>query len=1640
LRIRIEVPQLKQLMAWARPQCTRFWLSVLSVLPLRRLVAFPLVILMIWHAVQLPLSARGGPNPRIIPAAQLPAQTATNVDASGSFTASSRSMLFYQRGTEVTGDYTYGGTKYPFTGTVNGYVLTGTFKVGTSNYNFNVTYAADGQSFTGTDSWGGLTGTKQNTAIIRVIPTQAVVKVGGSLSIDGLVGGVPDKGITWSTTGGTIVNGVLTAPNTPGLVTVTAASSVQPTVLATTVVQVTMDANMDASGSYTAPSRSMLFYQLGANVTGDYTYGGTKYPFTGTVNGYVLTGTFKVGTSNYNFNVTYAADGQSFTGTDSWGGLTGTKQNTAIIRVIPTQAVVKVGGSLSIDGLVGGVPDKGITWSTTGGSIANGVLTAPNTPGLVTVTATSSVQPTVLATTVVQVTLDGNMDASGSYTAPSRSMLFYQLGADVTGDYTFGGTKYPFTGTVNGYVLTGTFKVGTSNYTFNVIYAADGQSFTGTDSWGGLTGTKQNTAIIRVIPTQASVKVGGSLSIDGLVGGVPDKGITWSTTGGTIANGVLTAPATPGVYTVTAASKIQLAVKATTVIQVTMDGNMDASGSFTASSRTMLFYQRGTEVTGDYTFGGTKYPFTGTVNGYGLTGIIKVGTSNYNFSATYAADGQSFTGTDSWGGLTATKLSTVSVRLLPLAPNALKSGDTFTYSADVAGSFNKQITWSASVGTIVNGLYTAPTQTGIYTITATSKADAKGTAQVPVYVNTWMQPFAAWTFSEGSGIVAADISGHGFRGTLYSGAAWASGKTGTGLALDGKASYLSVPPMDIFTKPFSISAWVKFDAVNRGGNGATYVSGMDNPILAYGLGGCGTSLNFAERGGKLDFGFGCAGSSYEVYGNTAIQAGQWTHVVATFDGTKKRIYVNGVLDAIQDSGVFSGTGPNLQIGKYPFAGMETCLGTLDEIQIFDHALIDGEVASLYSSTVNVAVTPHAVTLAAGQTQALTATVSGTTNGAVTWELPDPNSGTIAQAVYTAPATLPSAGATYRIVARSVADSTQSDSALVTVKPFVRIVPEAIVLVTNGTYPFQAIVTGLSGPEVTWSATAGSFTGATYTAPATAGSYVVTATSVSDTTKKATATVSVMAGNIPATNGLVGYWKFDANALDASGNGNHGVLSNGTTFTTGQTSWAARFDGLNASVDIPTVNPFLGAFTVSVWVKFDAVNKGTDNAILGHGTSTLNQGLHLGERGGLPYFGFFGNDLAGKTAIQANAWTYLTFVFDGAQKRIYVNGVLDASQNSGAYQSPLANAQIGRYPWSYSWPKGSISTCLGLIDEVQIHSRALTDTEINGLFTARTNVSITPRTVVLALGQTQTFSAGVTGNANTAVTWSLPIANTGTISTTGLYTTPTTISRQGVVFPLKATSQALTTQTDSVQITVNYPVYVTPKALSVPAKGTSVFTAEVTGLASNQVTWTASAGSITSAGVFTAPATTGTVTITATSAIDTTKLGTATVTVTKPNESADVLMAFDEGAGTTTQDSMGSGVTGTLQGSPVWVDGKLGKALDFQTPGAMVLLSPTVPLSGPWTIAAWFIYPLLKTGTCHTLTRGYNGDHQIIIGTDEISLECYDNSYGWRDSGFKVNTLSGWPARREPHPLAVFHRCLCHRQLPGREPGLRCAAG
>lgn len=207
------------------------------------------------------------------------------------------------------------------------------------------------------------------------------------------------------------------------------------------------------------------------------------------------------------------------------------------------------------------------------------------------------------------------------------------------------------------------------------------------------------------------------------------------------------------------------------------------------------------------------------------------------------------------------------------------------------------------------------------------------------------------------------------------------------------------------------------------------------------------------------------------------------------------------------------------------------------------------------------------------------------------------------------------------------------------------------------------------------------------------------------------------------------------------------------------------------------------------------------------------------------------------------------------------------------------------------------------------------------------VAITPTTASVQAGTgTQTFTATVTNSSNTAVTWSVGgvvggNATVGMISTGGVYTAPASVPAPATV-TVTATSVADTTKSASAQVTVTAPVAVsvTPATASVTVGMTQMFTAAVTGSANMAVNWSvngvaggnSTVGMISSSGVYTAPMTVptpATVTVTAVSSVDSTKSGSAQVTVV-------ATAAASSGGGSSTSSAGGSGSSGGGGGGPM----------------------------------------------------------------------------------------------------------------------------
>lgn len=107
----------------------------------------------------------------------------------------------------------------------------------------------------------------------------------------------------------------------------------------------------------------------------------------------------------------------------------------------------------------------------------------------------------------------------------------------------------------------------------------------------------------------------------------------------------------------------------------------------------------------------------------------------------------------------------VSVSITPTT-SSISVTQTAQFTAAVTGSTNTAVTWTASAGTVANGLFTPPMQAGSYKVTATSQADTTKSAFATVTVTAPAAQFSSspvTTASEGTAytytVVAEDPAG-----------------------------------------------------------------------------------------------------------------------------------------------------------------------------------------------------------------------------------------------------------------------------------------------------------------------------------------------------------------------------------------------------------------------------------------------------------------------------------------------------------------------------------------------------------------------------------------------------------------------------------------------------------------------------------------------------------------------------------------------------------------------------------------------------------------------------------------------------------------------------------------------------------------
>jgi len=185
------------------------------------------------------------------------------------------------------------------------------------------------------------------------------------------------------------------------------------------------------------------------------------------------------------------------------------------------------------------------------------------------------------------------------------------------------------------------------------------------------------------------------------------------------------------------------------------------------------------------------------------------------------------------------------------------------------------------------------------------------------------------------------------------------------------------------------------------------------------------------------------------------------------------------------------------------------------------------IASTSTAGVTVTISPTTASIQLTKTQQFTATVTGSSNVAVTWKVNDvvggnTTIGTVSTSgLYTAPAAQPSPS-TVNVTAVSAADTSKSASAAVTVNAPIAVSPSSVTVAATQTQQFTALVTFSTNTAVTWqvndiaggNSTVGTISDTgLYTAPNTIPNprtVVVKAISKADASQTSTATVTITA--------------------------------------------------------------------------------------------------------------------------------------------------------------------------------------------------------------------------------------------------------------------------------------------------------------------------------------------------------------------------------------------------------------------------------------------------------------------------------------------------------------------------------------------------
>jgi len=208
--------------------------------------------------------------------------------------------------------------------------------------------------------------------------------------------------------------------------------------------------------------------------------------------------------------------------------------------------------------------------------------------------------------------------------------------------------------------------------------------------------------------------------------------------------------------------------------------------------------------------------------------------------------------------------------------------------------------------------------------------------------------------------------------------------------------------------------------------------------------------------------------------------------------------------------------------------------------------------------------------------------------------------------------------------------------------------------------------------------------------------------------------SARAVSIP---GLIAGWHLDENSGDVANDYvgvNNGTFT-GANWVVGISGKALEFNGVDGELVIPNnagLNLVGDKVSFSFWFKLSDV--GSSGAFIHNNVKYV---LQMDAQGRVSFALYTPSwksiVMTYSDRILNTDWHHVAATYDGTTMKLFIDGVLKASDfNSGALHASSADVYIGKM--------GPIKPFKGIIDEVQVYNVALTESQVNQLFTTTPN--------------------------------------------------------------------------------------------------------------------------------------------------------------------------------------------------------------------------------------------------------------------------------------------------------------------------------